>query len=148
MLLHPQDLRRGEAREGDIRRQRGELFPADCIVEIVDRFICAAVVPQNRRTDDIILRVERDKAVHLPAGADACDLRCVKALQKLRHAGHDRAPPVLGPLLRPARLREADGIRMRDRVQDFSGFIGQQQLARRRAEIDSDIEHSCSAFQT
>ena len=81
VFAHPEELRGGEAREGNVGRQRGQLVFADGIVEIVDLLEGTAVIPQNRRADDVIGCIQRDKAVHLAAGADARDLICVKALQ-------------------------------------------------------------------
>ena len=118
IFAHPEELWRGEAREGDVGRQRGELVLADGIVEIVDLLEGTAVIPQNRRADDVIGCIQRNKAVHLPAGADARDQFCVKAAQQLRNTHHDCVPPVLGLLLRPAGLREAEGIFFRDSVQN------------------------------
>ena len=61
--------------------QRGELVLADGIVEIVDLFEGTAVIPQNRRADDVIGCIQRDEAVHLAAGADTHHLRSIKVLQ-------------------------------------------------------------------
>ena len=81
VFTHPEELRGSKAREGDVRRQSRELVLANGIVEVVDLFEGSAVVPQDRRADDVIGCIQRDEAVHLPAGADARDLICVKALQ-------------------------------------------------------------------
>ena len=141
VFTHPEELRGSKAREGDVRRQSRELVLADGIVEIVDLLKRASVIPQNRRADDVIGCIQRDKAVHLAARADADDIVCVKALQKLRNTGRDRVPPVLGPLLRPAGVREAEGVFLCHSVQNIAVFCNKQQLARRRAEIDADKIH-------
>ena len=91
--------------------------------------------------------IQRDKAVHLPAGADACNFTCVKAAQQLGNTGHNCAPPVLGLLLRPAGVWEDERILVRDLVHDRAGFIYQQQLARGCAEIDTDKIHGCLLFR-
>ena len=147
VFAHPEKLWRGEAREGNVGRQRGELVLADGIVEIVDLLEGTAVIPQNRRADDVVGFIQRDKAVHLAAGADARNFVCIKASQQLGDTGHDRAPPVLGLLLRPAGVREDERILVRDLVHDRAGFIHQQQLARGRAEIDTDKIHGCLLFR-
>ena len=116
ILAHPQELRRGKARKGNVRRPRGELLLADGVVEVDDLFGRSAVVPEDGRADDTIALIQRDQAVHLAACADARDQRRVKARQQLGNAGHNGLPPVLRPLLRPARMREAQRIVMRHGV--------------------------------
>ena len=81
VFTHPEELRGSKAREGDVGRQRGELVLADGIVEIVDLFEGSAVIPQNRRADDVIGCIQRDEAVHLAACADARNFARVEALQ-------------------------------------------------------------------
>ena len=147
VFAHPEELRGGEAREGNVRRQSRELVLADGIVEVVDLLKRASVIPQNRRANDVVGCVQRNKAVHLPAGADACNFTCVKAAQQLGNTGHNCAPPVLGLLLRPAGVWEDERILVRDLVHDRAGFIHQQQLARGRAEIDTDKIHGCLLFR-
>ena len=86
----------------------------------------------------MIVFIQRDKPVHLPAGADARNVICVKVAQQLRNAGHDRVPPLLRPLLCPAGVREAEGIFLCDFVLDRTVLPDKQQLAGRRAEINAD----------
>ena len=121
--------------------------PAKDVIEIVDFFGRAPIVPQNCRTDDVVGFIQRDKAVHLAARADARDQFCVKAAQQLGNAGHNCIPPILGLLLRPAGVREDERILVRDLVHDRASFIHQQQLARGRAEIDTDKIHGCLLFR-
>ena len=72
------------------------------------------------------------------AGADARDLRSVEAAQQLGNTGHDGAPPVLGLLLRPAGMREDEGIFLCDFVLDRAVLPDKQPLAGGRAEIHAD----------
>ena len=123
VFAHPEELRGGEAREGNVGRQRGQLVFADDVIEIVDFFGRAPIVPQNRWTDDVVGFIQRDKAVHLPAGADACNFTCVKAAQQLGNTGHNCAPPVLGLLLRPAGVWEDEGVLVRDLGHDRAGLV-------------------------
>ena len=141
VFAHPEKLRRGEAREGNVGRQRGQLVFADDVIEIVDFFGRAPIVPQNCRTDDVVGFIQRDKAVHLPAGADACNFTCVKAAQQLGNTGHNCAPPVLGLLLRPAGVREAEGILLRDSIQNRAVLRDKQQLAGGCPQVNTDIKH-------
>ena len=141
VFTHPEKLRRGEAREGDVGRQRRKLVLADNVIEVVDLFGRASVVPQNRQTDDVVLRVQRNKAVHLTACADTCYLICIKAVQQLRNAGHDRIPPILGLLLRPAGMREDQGILLRDSIQNRAVLRDKQQLAGGCPQVNTDIKH-------
>ena len=141
VFAHPEELRCGKAREGDVRRQSRELVLADGIVEIVDLLEGTAVIPQNRRADDVIHLIQRNKTMHLAACADTCYLICIKAVQQLRNAGHDRIPPILGLLLRPARMREDQGILLRDSIQNRAVLRDKQQLAGGCPQVNTDIKH-------
>ena len=138
VLLHPQDLRRGEAREGDVRGQGREPVAADLIVEIIDLLLRAPVVPEDGGADDRVVFVEHDQAVHLAAAADAGHLRGVRPGEQLLHAAADARPPVLGLLLRPAGLREIERILPAHLADDGALFVHQRQLDGRGPEIDSD----------
>ena len=138
ILAHPEKLRCRKARESNVCRQRRKPFLANRVIEVVNLFKGSAVVPEDCRADNAVLCVQRNKPVHLAACADAHDLRRVEAPQQLRNAGHDRVPPVLRPLLRPARMREDQGIFPCDFVLNRTVLSDKQQLAGGRAEINAD----------
>ena len=77
VFLHPQDFGRGEAGKGDVCRIFGQLLLADGLVEVVGLCGGASVVPQDGRTDDLVLCIQCDQTVHLSAEADACYLTAV-----------------------------------------------------------------------
>ena len=89
-------------------------------------------------TAETLAEVTAYFAGNLAACADAHDLRRVEAPQQLRNAGYDRVPPVLRPLLRPARMREDQGIFPCDFVLNRTVLSDKQQLAGGRAEINAD----------
>ena len=141
---HPEKLRRGEAGKGNVGRQRGEPVLAHGVVEIIDFLGSSAVVPQDRRTDDAVACVQRDKAVHLPARADARNLAEVKPLHQLGNPACDCVPPVLRALLRPAGVGEQERILSGDRIQNRAILRNKQQLARGCAEINANVIHNFS----
>ena len=139
MLAHPQQLRRREARKGDVRRERRELFLADDVVEIFHLLAGAPVVPEDGGPYHPVLIVKGDEAVHLSAHADAADAAFVRVLRQLEDAALYGFPPVVGVLLGPARLREGERIVLGHLVEDRARLVHKQQLDGRGTEIDADI---------
>ncbi len=98
IFFYPKDLRRGKAGECDICRILGKFVFPDHVVEIVCLLCRTAVVPQNSRTDHIVIFIQNDKSVHLSAEADARHLCGVKAVREFFDAGSHSIPPVLWTL--------------------------------------------------
>jgi len=146
VLFHPQQLRRGEAGERDVRGQLRELFPANVLVEPIRLIRRAPVVPQDRGAEHVVIFIQRDQTVHLPADADAGDLRGVVPVQQRREPLRDGVPPVRGRLLRPAGVREGERILARDGVEDIPRLIHEQQLHRRGAEVYPDVVQANTSF--
>ena len=138
VLAHPEDFRRGEAGEGDVGGQGGEPLLADDAVEVFDLLLRASVIPENGTADDLVILIEDDEPVHLPAAADAGHVGGVGPLQQLVHAVDAGGPPGVGILLRPARLREVQRVFPADLPADPALFVNEGQLDCRGAEIDSD----------
>src|SRR5205823_13913102 len=63
------------------------------------------IVPEDGRTENAVVLVQADKPVHLPREADPGGLA-----SEGRECPLGRAPPVLGVLLGPARLRSRERI--------------------------------------
>lgn len=141
MVPHPQKFGRREAREGDIARARAERLPAHVLIQERRLLGRAAVVPQNGRAQHLVLFIQGHQAVHLAPQADALHRAGVKARQKPRHAGQARGPPILRGLLAPARMRENEGVFLRDSVQHGARLIHQKELAGRSAHVYADIQH-------
>ena len=110
MLSHPENFRRGEARKGDVACPCGELVLADRPVEVSDFLLRAAVVPKNGGADDIVVLIECNEAVHLPAEGDALDGRLILPREEFMKAAENGGEPVLGVLLAPT------GVGIGDRV--------------------------------
>ena len=146
VFAHPQELGRGEAREGDVGGVFGDLLFADLLVEIGHLFFGAPVVPQDGGADDLILVVQHHQAVHLAAAADARHAAGVIACQQGVDALGAGPPPFGGLLLAPAGLRENQRIFPGFAAQDPALFVHQQQLHRRGAQIDADIQFGIRHF--
>ena len=109
-ILNPEDLRCSEAGEGNVCSILAELFLADHVVQVIALLVGSSVIPENCGTDHVVILVQDHKAVHLAAKADACHLGLVRILDELLDADLGLLPPILGLLLRPARMREIQGI--------------------------------------
>ena len=110
MLLYPQHLRCGKSGKRDICRVLGKLFLSDHIIQIVRLLRGASVIPQNCRADHLIVLIQNDKPVHLPAKADTSKLALIAALEQFLQSGDRLLIPVLRFLLRPARMRKIKRI--------------------------------------
>ena len=130
MLLHPEELRGGKSGKGDVRRELGELFLPDLRVEPGGLFLRAPVVPEDGGADDPVLRIQRDKAVHLTAAADPGNLASVNVRRQFPDSGKGLPDPVLGVLFGPAGLREAQRIFTGNHIPDFPFAVHQQKLDR------------------
>ena len=70
ILLHPEDLWSRKSRKCNICRVFRKFFLSYNIIQIIRLFSCPPVIPEDRRTDHIIVFIQRHKTVHLPAEAD------------------------------------------------------------------------------
>ena len=141
MVAHPQELGRGKAREGDIPRQRQELLLTEVLVHGPGLLAGPAVVPENGRTNDLVLLVQHHQAVHLTAHRQALDLGRVRAVHQLGNTGLGSGPPVCRVLLRPAGLREFQRIGSGRRLADHAPLVHQQDLHRGGPQVNAEIQH-------
>ena len=56
-ILHPEYLRRGKAGEGNVRRVSRQLLLTDHVIQIIAFLRSPAVIPQNSRSDHLIILV-------------------------------------------------------------------------------------------
>ena len=108
MLLHPQQLRRGEAGKRDVA---GNLAGARLrLLDVVAFPEGTRVVPQNAGPQGLAVLAEQCRAMLLAGQPDALDRGDGLGLQLAQRLHHRVAglPPVLGVLLRPAGLRARD----------------------------------------
>ncbi len=123
MLLQPEQLGGGEAREGNVGGAGGKFIFTDGLIQVVGFRLGAAVVPENGRADHLILIVQDHQTVHLAAEAEPLDL----LLRDTRTEPGDAPPkggePVLRILLGPARLREGDRVDLGDHILNSAVFF-------------------------
>ena len=139
VVAQPQNFGRGEAGEGDVARVRRELFAADLLVEVGRFRRGAAVVPEDGGADDVVLAVQCDQPVHLPAEGDAAHGGLILPFEQGGDAAQRRGVPIGGVLLAPAALRVADGVALRVFGEDAPVRRDQQKLCAARAEVDADV---------
>jgi hypothetical protein len=109
----PQHLRRGEARHGEIA---GALFEiGDAALELGAFGERAAVVPQDRRPERVVIGVEQGRAVHLarePDPRERAEFRRRMAADR-GDGRFDALDPVARILLAPQRMGPRDAERGR-----------------------------------
>jgi hypothetical protein len=84
------------------------------------------ITPNQGRTDDFVILVEQDGAVHLAGESDGHDRFGCKAggLERFANRECGGAPPVARVLFRPAGLRAGEiGVIFRARGEDCAEFI-------------------------
>ena len=74
VAAQPEQLRGREARERPVAGERDEALEADALLDLCALGPGALVVPEDRRAEHAVLRVEADQAVHLAGEADSVDV--------------------------------------------------------------------------
>ena len=81
ILLHPEDFGGGKTGKCNVCSQCGKLVLADLVVEVIHLLGGSAVIPEDGRTDDLVIFVQHHQAMHLTAAADTGNAGCVKSGQ-------------------------------------------------------------------
>ena len=112
VVADPDELGRGEARQGVVAGDLDEPLRTDGRPDGVALGGRALVVPQDGRPQDGIGRVEQDEAVHLAGQPDRDDVLARRAGRgEHRPDGGDGAvPPQVGRLLAPARVGHLEAV--------------------------------------
>ena len=110
MLLHPEDLWCSEACKCNVCGILRKFFLSDNRIKIFRLLTGTAVIPENRRTDHIVIFIQSYKTVHLTAKTDSCYFFAVNPFCELFDSFHALGEPVLRILLRPARMGEEQRI--------------------------------------
>ena len=127
----PEQLRRGESRQGAVARQLDQASQPDARLDLGALRRSALVVPEDRGPDHVAVRVEADEPVHLPRQAD-------RPRGQPRQAGLRGAPPVVGILLRPAGLRRRERIALLGCGEHLAARGDRDPLDAGRADVDAD----------
>jgi hypothetical protein len=143
VLLHPHDLRRCEARQRAVARQRDQPLAANARGDVVALGLRPLVVPQDRRAQHRAGSILKHQPVHLPGQADGGDLvaRSAAFRQHSADAGRDAVPPVCRILLAPQRFRLADGLRRGVRGDHAPRRVCDERLGASRADVQSQQKH-------
>src|SRR5262249_50039627 len=141
VLLQPEELRRGEAGHRDDAGNARETRHR--VLQLTALRYRAAVVPDDRRPDHRVSRIEDQRAVHLARegdGSDAAELDWL-SISKRRNHGFGPMPPFLGILLRPARSRLPAGNRSRRFGKNRLALVDEDALRRGGADIEPEEVH-------
>ena len=144
VLLHPENLRRGKAGKSNIGRILRQNLPSDLFIQIIRLGRRSSVIPEDRRTDHLVVLIQDYQSVHLTAERDSCHLALILVFQKLFYSFHRLAVPVFRILFRPAGMREIQGILFGHNLPDLSVSAHQKKLHRRCPKVYTDIQHNCS----
>ncbi len=112
VLAEPEQLGSREARQGTVAGQLDQPLEPDPRLDLRAFGRCSLVVPEDRRPQHLLVGSERDEPVHLPREAD-------RPLRQARQAGLGGAPPVLGILLREARVGGGERVALVRRREDL-----------------------------
>ena len=123
VVAQPEDFRRGEAGERRIGDHLDELLPP--AGPLLDFFTLGGrplVVPQQGPPHDVVLLVEKHRAVHLAREADRPHVGRLEL--RLLHDGadrlHRRLPPIVRVLLTPERFGMVARVRGHRLAEDFA----------------------------
>src|SRR5918995_2556009 len=129
----PQQLRSGEARERAVAGQRDQPLELEPLLYLGALRRRALVVPEDRRTEDVASFAQAYEAVHLAREPDAAI-----SDTEPRQSGLTRAPPVLGILLRPARLWRRQAVVLLRRCDHLSLGRDRKCLDAGRSDVEAD----------
>ena len=146
ILTHPKKLGCGKACEGQVASQFQQLLHAEVVVDCIGLCTGSAVVPEDRGTDDLIVLIQSNEAMHLTAYRQASNLRSINTFQQLGHTNTKSRPPLLGILFGPAGLRHHQGIALRSAAKHLTGAVNQKDLHGRSAQIYTEIKHRYASF--
>jgi hypothetical protein len=126
VLADPEKLCESEICQRRIAGQLDDAVKADGALELLGLRFGALVTPNQSGTNDLVILVKQDGAMHLAGKADGGDGLSGEARGLKRFANRDcrGAPPIARVLLRPARLRAGEiGVLFGARGEDGAVFI-------------------------
>ena len=136
----PEQLGGGEARERRVSHHLHQRLAASGSLFDLAALDCGSlIIPQERRADHSAGLVKENRAMHLPAQANALHIGRGEGCrgQHRLHGLDRRVPPELGVLLRPARVGVRTGILGRGRREDRPPVVEGERLGSRCADIDA-----------
>ena len=82
VFLYPEKLRCRKSGKCDIGCILGQLVLADLIVQVIHLLLCTTVVPEDRRTDHLVILIQNNETMHLTAKADTANLSRINAAKQ------------------------------------------------------------------
>jgi hypothetical protein len=146
VIAEPENFGSGETGQGRIGDHADQFGPpAGAALQLVALGRRSLIVPQQRAANDLVVLVEKNRAVHLAREADRLDVsRFEFGFLDDRADGLDRGlPPVFRLLLAPQRLGVVRGVEARGLGQDFPLFVDRQRLGARGADVDAEKAAHC-----
>ncbi len=138
MPAHPEELGRGEARHDAVAGDRPRLRHRRLERRTLSR--APPVIPEDRRAQRPVRRIEQHRPVHLPGKPDGAHRgeRPGRFGGEPVERGEERSRPVLGALFRPERAGMGEGERRPALGRDTALLVEEKGLEFGRAEIEAE----------
>ncbi len=137
LFAQPQQLGRLKARQSRVAGDGDETVGPDQVRDLEALGLGPLVVPEEGGANDAVAGVEHDGSVHLPGQAHARDLAADLFAQAAEcQAG--RVPPVLRPLLHPARAGRQQRVLTGGLGDHRAGEVDRDRADARRADVQPD----------
>jgi hypothetical protein len=101
VLLHPDDLRRGESGQRVVACGLNQVCEADSLADQIAFRAATLIVPENRRAQHVAFVIEQNQPVHLAGQANGGNILTtgIRFVERLANARGDGLPPIFGVLL-------------------------------------------------
>ena len=142
LVSDPQDLGCRETGQGVVAGDLDKTLSTQALADLVAFRRSALVIPQDRRSQDLIVGVEKHQPVHLPRQTHTHDLFRIhlRPVQYPANAADSRLPPQVGMLLGPHGPGCLVGIFRGSHPHDLTIRPDHDSLGGRRRRIDSQEE--------
>ena len=77
LFLHPEDLRSGKSCKCNVGCILGQCLFSDHIIQIICLLLGTSIIPQNCRTDNVIIFIQSNHSMHLSTKTDTCNLALI-----------------------------------------------------------------------
>ena len=142
VVPQPEDFRGGEAGQRRVGDQLDQVrTAAGAALDFLALGGGPLIVPEDGAANDLVVLVEKHRAVHLAREPDRLDVgRFELGLgHRLADRADRRLPPIVRVLLAPKRLGEVAGVGLHGRGEDRAPLVDGQGLGARGADVDAEI---------
>ncbi|NBU64809.1 MAG: hypothetical protein EBS29_09960 [Chloroflexia bacterium] len=110
VIAYPQNLGSLEASQCRVARDFDEALGADALGDFGAFGGSALVIPEQGRADDLVISIQKDRAVHLARQADTDDLGGIHGADDITDGVLGALPPIAGMLFAPEGVWARNGV--------------------------------------